>query len=141
MDTRLSTVISHEGYCGLYRCTCETHGFRPLACKVMYTHSTHTSTHIFTQRTRERTPAPILRRFSIPSDAEGSFSMCTYYISRSRELSRVIISPLASRLSPLAARTETIFRNVAVSDVYAAGNYAIVRRRALERSKDAISRF
>jgi hypothetical protein len=93
MDTRLSTtVISHEGYCGLYRCTCDTHGFRLLAPKVMYTHSIYTYTHTCAESARERrTASAILLRFSIlplskererEREREGeeergnSFSMC-----------------------------------------------------------------
>lgn len=69
MDTRLSVVISHGGYCGLYRCTCDTRRFRLLAPKVMYTQPPHTHTHThcpFPAAARAWTcSSAILLRFSI----------------------------------------------------------------------------
>jgi len=102
MDTRLSTtVISHEGYCGLYRCTCDTHGFRLLAPKVMYTHSIHTHAHLHRKRARAaysgRDIAPLFdtaRERERERESEGerergnSFSMCKLCV-------RAIISSLA----------------------------------------------
>lgn len=77
MDTRLSTVISHEGYCGLYIQVHVRYSPFPAARPQS---NVHTLTHGAAHR-RERYSGAILRCFSILR--EGSFSMCAHTALRS----------------------------------------------------------